>query len=167
MLRPFLVTGSLFLLAACAALPGANNLADRSPQEVSLINDTCAKVMGLRRGEGYYGDCQDSLARSLAQRDAAYALSAADDACNRQGLKHGSPAFATCVLDRHSEGNAPALQPVTLSEGIRPGRSYYTVTPDVQFQRKRYACAQLGLTPGSGLFDDCLTGLQGSLLPDN
>ena len=157
------------LLMGCAGLAHAQDLRNRSPDEVALIDGTCAKVMGLRQGEAYYLDCRDSLAHSLARRDSAYAMSAADDSCSRQGLKPGTSAFATCMLDRQpGAAGAPALQPAAFSaDAVQAGKSYYSVTPSVQWQRKRYACAQLGLTPGSGLFGECVVSLEGALLPDS
>lgn len=167
MLRPLLAVAVLPLLMGCATFAQAQDLADRSPQEISLIKDTCARVMGLHPGESYFAECQDSLAHSLARRDMAYALSAADDACSRKGLAPGSAALATCMLERQPSGAAPALQPVALtSDAVQPGVSYYSVAPSVQFQRKRYACAQIGLMPSSGLFGECVASLEGALLPD-
>lgn len=167
MLRPLLAAAILPLLMGCATFAQADDLGTRSPQEMSLIDSTCTKVMGLHRGESYFAECQDSLAHSLARRDTAYAMAAADDACNHLGLKPGSSDFATCMLDRQPAGAAPTLQPVALvSDAVEPGRSYYNVTPSVQFQRKRYACAQLGLTPSGGLFGECVASLQGALLSD-
>jgi len=168
MLRPVIAaTAILPLLLGCAAFAQPEDLNTRSPQELSLIANTCSSVMGLHRGESYYAECQDSLAHSLARRDAAYAMSAADTACSAQGLKPGTSALATCMLDHRTAGAAPALQPVALTtDAVEPGRSYYSVTPSVQFQRKRYACAQIGLMPGSGLFGECVASLEGALLPD-
>lgn len=167
MVRPLFAAALLPLLMGCATFAQANDLGSRTPDEMSLIDSTCTRVMGLHQGESYYAECQDSLAHSLARRDAAYAMSAAGEACDRQGLKPGSSAFATCMLDRQRAGSAPALQPAAFAaEATQPGVSYYSVTPSVQFQRKRYACAQLGLTPNSGLFGECVASLEGALLPD-
>jgi hypothetical protein len=167
MLRPLIAAAVLPLLMGCASFAHADDLGTRSPQEMSLIDGTCTKVMGLHRGESYFAECQDSLAHSLVRRDNAYAMAAADDACSHQGLKPGSSDFATCMLDRQPAVAAPALQPVALtSDAVEPGRSYYSVAPSVQFQRKRYACAQLGLTPNGGLFGECVASLQGALLSD-
>lgn len=169
MLRTLVAAAAIMpLLMGCAVFAQAQDLGNRSPDETALINTTCTKVMGLHSGESYYADCQDSLAHSLARRDAAYAMSAADDSCSRQGLKPGSSAFATCMLDRQpAKAAMPTLQPVAFASDVtRPGVSYYSVTPSVQFQRKRYACAQLGLTPEGGLFGECVASLQGALLSD-
>lgn len=166
MLRPLLIAALVPVLTGCAAFAQTEDLGNRSPAEIALINATCHRVMGLHDGEEFYQDCQDSLAHMLARRDAAYAMAAGESTCLAEGLKPGSAALATCTLDRRSEAaGAPALQPVALSQSIEPGRSYYSVTPSVQFQRKRYACAQLGLMPGSGLFGECVANLEGSLQP--
>lgn len=170
MLRTLLtVAAALPLLMGCAVFAQAQDLGGRSPQERGLIDATCTNVMGLRHGEAYFADCQDSLAHSLARRDAAFAMASADESCDRQGLKPGTSAFATCMLDHKGEGPAqpPALQPAAFDESaVQAGKSYYSVTPSIQWQRKRYACAQLGLTPERGLFGECVASLEGALLSD-
>lgn len=155
------------LLMGCALFAHAEDLGRMTPTQMGVINTVCAKVMGLRQGEVYYADCQDSLAHSLARRDAAYGTAAGEESCRGRGLAPGSAALATCMLDAHARGAAPTPQPVTfVSDAVEPGKSYYSVTPSVQFQRKRYACAQLGLTPGSGLFGECVASLEGALQQD-
>lgn len=167
MLRPLLIAAAVVpVLMGCAAFAQTQDFGNRSPAEVALINATCHRVMGLRDGEEFYQDCQDSLAHMMARRDAAYAMAAGESTCLAQGLKPGSAALATCTLDRRSgAAGAPALQPVALSQSIEPGRSYYSVRAEVQIERQRHACAQLGLMPGSGLFGECVANLQGSLQP--
>jgi hypothetical protein len=169
MLRPILTAFVVMpVLMGCAIIAQAQDLQNRSPDELALINNTCTTVMGLRKGETYWADCQDSLSHSVARRDAVYAMAASDEICSRQGLKPGSAAFATCMLDNKPAASPPSLHPVAFtSEAIQPGKSYYDLTPSAQFQRKRYACAQLGLTPGGGLFGECVSSLEGALLPDS
>ena len=60
-------------------------------------------------------------------------------------------------------------QPVDLASAdnvLKSGKSYYNVTPGVQWQRERYSCAQLGLVPNSGLFGTCVASLAGELSPN-
>jgi hypothetical protein len=160
---------ALPLLMGCAAFAHADDAANMTPDQAQLVSATCTKVMGLRKGESYFAECQDSLAHSLARRVAAYGAAAGAEACRHQGLPEGSPALSTCVLDSQANGRmAPlAAQPVAFStEATQAGKSYYDVTNDVKFQRERYSCAQLGLMPGSGLFGECVASLEGALLPD-
>lgn len=161
-------TTALPLLMGCSVIAQADDLNNMSPAQLSLIDATCTHVMGFRQHDAYYLACQDSLSHSLARRDAAYRMVASDDACNRQGLKPGSAAQATCMLDgEHMAATAPVPQPVVFStEATEAGKSYYDVTNGVKFQRERYSCAQLGLMPNSGLFGQCVAGLEGALLPD-
>ena len=169
MLRTLLAAAAaLPLLMGCTAIAQAEDLNIMTPQQLSLIDATCTNVMGLHHRDAYYLACQDSLAHSLARRDAAYRMAASDDACNRQGLKPGSAAQATCMLDsEHGAMSAPVPQPVSFStEATEAGKSYYDVTNSVKFQRERYSCAQLGLMPNSGLFGQCVASLEGALLPD-
>jgi hypothetical protein len=161
---------ALPMLMGCAAFAQVNDTNNMTPEQATLINTTCTNVMGLRKGESYFAECQDSLAHSLARRVAAYGIAAGEDACRHQGLPEGSAALATCTLDNQTGGQiAPPLAPVPISfstEAIKAGKSYYDVTNDVRFQRERYSCAQLGLMPNSGLFGQCIASLEGALLPD-
>jgi hypothetical protein len=169
MLRTLLsVAAALPLLMGCSIIAQADDLNSMSPQQLSLIDATCTHVMGFRYHDAYYLACQDSLSHSLARRDAAYRMVASDDACSHQGLKPGSAALASCMLDHEGRADAaPVPQPVAFAgAGTEPGKSYYDVTNGVKFQRERYSCAQLGLVPNSGLFGQCVASLEGALLPD-
>lgn len=169
MIRTFLaIATAMPLMMGCAAFAQADDLNAMSPQQLSLINRTCNEVMGLHHRDAYFLACQDSLSHSMARRDAAFRMVASEDVCDHQGLKPGSAALASCMLD--SEGRAtaaPVPQPVAFTgTATEPGRSYYDVTNGVKFQRERYSCAQLGLMPNSGLFGQCVASLEGALLPD-
>jgi len=165
MLRFSIVAAVLPMLMGCAVMAQAQDLNARTPDERAAIDGACTKIMGLRQGEAQYLDCQDSLAHSVARRDEAYAMAAGADDCRTRGLVPGSAALATCMLDRQGRGTAPALQPASYSsDAIEAGKSYFNVTPTVKFQRKRYACAQMGLAPNSGLFGECVASLEGALL---
>ncbi len=160
---------ALPLLMGCAAFANTDDTYDMTPDQAQLVSATCTKVMGLRKGETYFAECRDSLARSLARREAAYRTAASDETCRRQGLPMDSAAMATCMLDSGAAGRpAPlAAEPVAFSaEVTEAGKSYYSVTNDVKFQRERYSCAQLGLMPGGALFGECVASLEGALLPD-
>jgi hypothetical protein len=143
-----------------------------TPDQSSLIDATCTKVMGLRKGESYFAECQDSLAHSMARKTAAAASVSAYGTCRSQNLAEGSAAFSVCVLnaqDRMAASVPMQAQPVDLASAdnvLENGKSYYSVTPTVQWQRERYSCAQLGLAPNSGLFGTCVASLSGALFPD-
>ena len=172
MLRTLLIPALVLpLTLGCASLEPVN-AADLSPGQASLINATCSRVMGLRQGEFYYAQCQDSLTHSLARKAAAEVSAMAADACRDRGSV-GSSAFAVCALNAESRagetGSRAALTPVDLSAAdavLQSSKKYYDVTPSVQFQRERYACAELGLVPGSGLFGTCVASLEGALSPN-
>lgn len=157
------------LLMGCVPFAQADEQSLTTDQ-VALIDAACTNVMGLRKGEFYYGECRDSLSQSLARKVAAEASEQAYEACRHQGLAEGSAALSSCILNAESSP-APraskALQPVQVSFADAPiesGKSYYNITPSVQWQRKRYACAQLGLMPNGGLFGECVASLEGALL---
>lgn len=169
MFRTLIATAAAIpLLMGCAAFAQADDLNDMNPAQLSLIDNTCRDVMGLHHRDAYFLACEDSLSHSMARRDAAFRMMASDDACSRQGLKPGSAALASCMLDNeHGAQSAPVPQPASFSgEGTEAGKSYYDVTNGVKFQRERYSCAQLGLMPNSGLFGQCVASLEGALLPD-
>lgn len=156
------------ILFACAPFEQAD-IQSMSPQQVSLVEATCTQVMGLRKGEYYYSMCRESLANALAAEKSGQDMIAAYKVCRQRGLKEGSATFSTCMLD--SGASAPAPQPITIaytpSPATRPGKSFYSVPPHVQFLREQYSCAQLGLVPGSGPFGECVAGLQGALQPSS
>lgn len=156
------------MLMGCAVFAQAQDLNSMSPAQMSLIDATCTNVMGFHHRDAYFLACQDSLSHSMARRDAAFRMMASDDACGRQGLRPGSSALASCMLDGEGHASsAPVPQMVAFSgAGTEPGKSYYDVTNGVKFQRERYSCAQLGLMPNSGLFGQCVASLEGALLPD-
>jgi hypothetical protein len=156
------------LMMGCSGFAQAEDLNNMTPAQLSLIDATCTNVMGFKHRDAYYLACQDSLSHSLARRDAAYRMMASDDACISRGLKPGSAAQATCMLDgERAASMAPVPQPVAFSsEATQAGKSYYDVTNGVKFQRERYSCAQLGLMPNGGLFGQCVASLEGALLPD-
>ena len=169
MLRTVLATAAVIpLLMGCTVFAQAEDLNNMSPQQLSLIDTTCNTVMGLHHRDAYFLACEDSLSHSMARRDAAFRMVQGEDACDRQGLKPGSAALASCMLDSEQAGaSAPVPQPVAFTDAsTEAGKSYYDVTNGVKFQRERYSCAQLGLMPNSGLFGQCVASLEGALLPD-
>jgi len=162
MLRKILPCAAIapFLLA-CAPFAQAD-MQSMSPQQASLLDSTCTQVMGLRKGEYYYALCRESLSGTLAARKQGQDVAAAYKECRQQGLADGSVAFSTCMLE--SKATAAVAQPVSVSytgaPSTEPGKSFYSIPPRVQFQRERYACAQLGLSPGAGAFGQCVADLQ-------
>jgi hypothetical protein len=175
--RLVLISFLLPVLAACAG-SGAT-AAPLAPGQVSLIDATCAQVMGLRKGEYYYDECQESLSKSLAAKvESELNLQSYDD-CRKQGLAEDSAALSACILTRQNAFHdrtqmasaAPDRgTPVRLSypaDELKSGDSYYNVTPTVQWHREQYSCAQLGFLPGSRAFGQCVADLAAMLLPDS
>ena len=128
---------------------------------------SCTAVMGFRgQAEQYYADCQDSLMHSVTRKGSPpkpWGAAAHVRAATRELPQGAPPPFSVCMLvdqptnqcsrPRHIAASAgqPCLPP---SGALQGGKSYYSVTPAVQWQRERYSCAQLGLAPNSGLFGD-------------
>jgi hypothetical protein len=171
--RLFIAASLSPMIVACAPLQPVSTSA-LSPDQSELINTTCTNVMGFREGEAYYLDCQDSLAHSLARKIKTEASVIAEDTCRKNGLTSGSSAFAICALNEQNAAAAripvramPIADIGPANTVLQSGKSYYNVSPRVQFQRERYACARLGLVPGSGLFGICTASLEGAFMPDD
>jgi hypothetical protein len=171
MLRKFFAFAALPMVLSCAPFQQASAENDLTPQQSSQINDVCKAVMGLRPGEQYYADCQDSLMHSMTRLMAAQGMGDAAEQCRAQGLAQGSAALSVCMLDHqnNTQRRTATIQPVNITQdsaALQSGKSYYDVTPSTRWQRERYSCAQLGLMPGSGLFGECVASLDGEMQPD-
>jgi hypothetical protein len=147
----------------------ARDISALSPQQFSTVDTICTKIVGLRQGESYFASCRSILARSLMQKSLDRTSTIADRTCSQRGLPPGSAAFSTCVLDNESESFLPNKDGTgtTYSDGNAPAiESFYSVPFSVRWNRERYACAALGLTPEGGAFDECVSGLDGSFVPN-
>ena len=168
----------LSLLAASAIhLSGCASAAPRSPLEPSqaaLIEATCAKVMGLRKGEVHFDECVDSLTASLDHKLQDERTTRIYDECSRSGLKDGTPQFSTCVLDKQSAMAAQRSAPAQGKDGSTtvadaaidfkgPLKSYWNMPPTEVENREKYSCAQLGLDPSTSSFNQCVAELDANL----
>jgi hypothetical protein len=168
MLRNVLVCIALApVLLACAPF-GQTDVQAMSPQQASLVDTTCTRVMGLEQGQYQFALCRESLANSLAARKQGQDMAAAYTDCRQRGLADGTAAFSTCMLQSNAPASASQTVQVSYTDapGTEPGKSFFSIPPHVQFQRERYACAQLGLLPGSGIFGHCVANLQTAMLPE-
>ena len=151
-------------LSASAAPPLSPEQRAIDPGQRELVAATCDRVMGLSSGGIYRQECMDSLARSVARKTESARMAGAYVACRGQGLNEGTAAFSTCMLD--DRGAAVSAQPVKLaydSNTPENAKSYFDVTNSVHWRREQYACAQIGLTPGTGGFAECTAGLEAAL----
>ena len=151
-------------LSASAAPPLSPEQRAIDPGQRELVAATCDRVMGLSSGGIYRQECMDSLARSVARKAESARIAGSYVACRGQGLNEGTAAFSTCMLD--DRGAAVSVQPVKLaydSDTPENARSYFDVTNSVHWRRGQYACAQIGLTPGTAAFAECTAGLEAAL----
>ena len=151
-------------LSACAAPPLSPEQRAIDPGQRELVAATCDRVMGLSGGGIYRQECLDSLARAVAAKAASARMADSYVACRAQGLHEGTAAFSTCMLN--DRGAAVPVQPVKLAYDANTpenAKSYFDVTNSVHWRRAQYACAQIGLTPGTGGFAECTAGLQAAL----
>lgn len=161
-----------FVMGCAAFAAPAMNI---TPQQTSLIEASCAKIMGLRQGEYYYDACRDSLASSVAMRDAGMRAERYREDCRGQGLAEGSAALSMCILDKQNAALAnltvASAQPVAVTLSYPQndpdaGKNYYNVTPSAHWRREQYSCAQLGFVPGSPAFTHCVVSLDADLQSD-
>jgi hypothetical protein len=121
MVRKLLATATLLpLVFACAPFAQARDYS-LSPDQLSLVDQTCLQVMGLKRGETQFAGCRESLSQALAAKSesqpvaAAYASGDTEAgksfyavppsvrwnrerySCARLGLLPGSTPFGQCV----------------------------------------------------------------------
>lgn len=156
------------IVIACAPLALAQDHS-LSPGQLSLVDQTCTQVMGLKRGEAYFARCRESLSQSIAATNEGRAMSAAYGSCRARELPGGTASFSTCMLDASNAGSAAAGPPLIAYKGTgdtEAGKRFYDMAPSVRFNRERYACAQLGLVPDSAPFAQCVESLDGAFLPD-
>lgn len=139
-----------------------------TPEQASLVQVTCDQVMGLAHSGVYRDECRESLSASLSRKVEAQGMAGAYGDCSRQDLHEGSAAFSTCMLDRQSRP-VTALPVSALSyDASLPenAKGYFDVSNSVHWRREQYSCAQLGLTPGTGAFGQCVASLDAALLPN-
>lgn len=165
LLAPLLLACAPFAASASPPLsPDQRALNDGQRQQVA---ETCDRVMGLRSGGYYRGECMDSLARSLAAKAQSVQLAGSYEFCRQKGLHQGTPAFSTCMLD--DQDRDPVLPAVKLAYDWNTpenSKSYFDVSNRVHSRREQYACAQIGLTPGTESFGQCVAGLDAALMPN-
>jgi hypothetical protein len=165
-----ILTAAIFapLIVACAPF-AASSASTLAPEQVSLVQATCDRVMGLAHSGVYRDECRDSLSQSLARKMEGEAMAASYSDCRHQGLSEGSPAFSACMLDRQSQPRASAMQTASLAYDTNAPentKGYFDVNNTVHWRREQYSCAQLGLTPGTGAFGQCVASLDAALFPN-
>lgn len=159
-------TAAFALTSACTveAAPAA-----ATPQQAAIIEASCTSVMGLKHGEFAYLACRESLGATAAGLAEGQGRLQAYDACSRRGLAPGSAAHATCMLDSENAAPMPVAAvtaaPAPVPAAMVADTSYYNVTHAVQWRREQYACAQLGLVPGSAIFTHCVASLDADIQP--
>lgn len=94
---------TIALLACANAVAQAPGNSSRMAQE----QHACAVVMGLHQPGNLYDTCIRSLDKTLSELDRTRAASGIRSGCAEEGLKPGTPAFATCVVNAE-ESRPPA-----------------------------------------------------------
>ena len=150
------------MLLACAPFAQAD-MQSMSPQQVSLVDSTCTGAMGLRQGEYYFALCRESLAQALTAKAEGQEMTAAYRDCRRREPQDGTAALSTCMLDTSARETRPVAVADAGLSAAEPATSFYHMPPRMRIRHERYACAQLGLLPGSGAFSECFADLNTAL----
>ena len=167
--RKRLITAIFAPLVAVFAPFAASSAPVLAPEQVSLVQATCDHVMGLAHSGVYRDLCRESLSQSLTRKIEREAMAASNSDCRQQGLTEGSAAFSACMLDRQSRPYAATTQTAGLAYDVNAPentKGYFDVNNTVHWRREQYSCAQLGLTPGTGAFGQCVVRLEAALQPD-
>jgi hypothetical protein len=151
---------------ACAPV-AKTGMQSISTEQQSFVNAMCLKVMGLWTGEAYFRPCQENLANLLAAKAQRDATVIAYRECAQRGPEEGSADFSVCMLNSERKTTAPEPMTVTDADtpGIEAGKSFDDVSSETRMNRERYVCAQIGLLPESGPFDDCVSSLKEAFAP--
>jgi len=150
-------------LTSCAPYPQTDGA-----EPTSVTAAVCTDIMGLWSGEVYYPRCQESISYILAAKSKRLAMLSAYQDCKRIGLAEDEASFSSCVLSLMYKSAPAALVPIAAPTDPKtePGMRFDYISLPVQLDRERYACAQLGLLPESGPFDDCVYSLTDALIPN-
>lgn len=166
MLRFCSAAAIAFLLGACAQGSASETI---TPQQTAAIQATCTRIMRLRQGEAEFDGCVSDLSNTVAWEISNARAAHAYGDCAALGLKRKSLEFSRCVLDRENAPPAaepPASQaaaPLNVAD-VKPADAdpdgYFRAGFALRRRREQFACAQMGLEPGSTPFVDCVDGLE-------
>jgi hypothetical protein len=81
-------------------LIGADNFANAAENSARITQEqhACAVVMGLHQPGDLYDTCIRSLNKTLSEVAQARLISTEGSTCGQEGLRPGTPGFATCVV---------------------------------------------------------------------
>ncbi|HXS07708.1 MAG TPA: hypothetical protein VN723_13035 [Rhizomicrobium sp.] len=162
-LRPMVCVAALGSTMGCASAAP-----EPTTQQAAAIDAICDKVMKLWPGAQFQA-CQSSLADTVTAMVQADYTAAAYKACGQSGQELNRTELARCILDHRETainiGSPPAGSVSKLSaatiEPVASDRDFYMDgSIPVRRRRERYACAELGLAPGVGLFGACTDELE-------
>jgi hypothetical protein len=172
--RRLCALGLGFLIAMTATQVAADQMEAGAASDKAFARRICSDIMLMRQGTTQFAACSDSLTQTLAFLSQNSSMTVAFTQCQSAGLPLTTPAFATCVLDRHNElEDSPepsgAVESVVVTAGklsfpSQLKRAPFTEkTPKEKRRTIEYACAQLSLPPGLLAFSHCVSDLSLSL----
>lgn len=178
------VSGAALVVIACTGIAACATSKPYNPDHLSTANASqvgkiCQTTMRLQPSEELtenlwpgdpdsasetndYRGCVATLSNSLELAAAAGEASQAERECRAKGLRDGSPQSAVCVLT--VEEAQQALVPQQLPAiSVAPFLQQTTVNSDdhvpESLRRAQLACAEIGLDPNHGVFNNCVQGL--------
>jgi hypothetical protein len=151
-----------------------------SAAQISQVDETCQKVMGLRPSDtltdnlwpgnpdhgsstNEYRGCVASLSHSMENITAARAASQADQNCRAKGFEPGSSDFAVCALQAvEAKPGSERIQLASLDDKpfIEQARKDAPAPVPGRVSKERLACAEIGLEPKAVAFASCVEGLK-------
>jgi hypothetical protein len=157
MVKLLLAAAALPFLAACAMA------AEMPPAQDAALGAVCTRVMGLTHSPAEFEGCKDSLSDAMARQTSYAGTAAAYRDCAQQGVARGTPDFDRCVLDDRAAAPATAIDAssVTTPNGFSGG--YFSSSFSQRYARAEYACAAIGLQPGTGNFTSCAHNLDSNM----
>jgi hypothetical protein len=181
-LRGLIATAVFSALASgfSAASEPTYNPQHLSAAQISQVDETCQKVMGLRPSDtltdnlwpgnpdhgsstNEYRGCVASLSHSMENITAARAASQADQNCRAKGFEPGSSDFAVCALRAvEAKPGSERIQLASLDDKpfIEQARKDAPAPVPGRVSKERLACAEIGLEPKAAAFASCVEGLK-------
>jgi len=171
---------------------GGASSAPYNPQHLSAVQvgqvaEICQTVMGFEPSKplvdnlwpgstdpesstNNYRGCIASLSSSLKRVPTVWAETQAQDDCRARGLKPGSSELGLCELravEATSSRDALENQSLVVTPFSEISATTYSPSDSETKRRQRSACAEIGLVPIQGAFENCVNDLNAVLLTES
>ncbi len=162
----FAVMAMIMLLPAAACAAGAPDAADASPSQIAAVKAACTRIIRLEKGQAQWAGCVEDLSQTVAHQNQDGLVISDIRNCQSAGLQRGTPEFSNCML-AHQDDASPQrtafLDASRIKASDDDSRSYFSAPFGLRRHREGYACAAIGMEPGSAGFQDCVNNLASEL----